>query len=589
MAKHFHTLPQLVKYITRNFNNPRALSFKQNGIWQPISTAEFGQTIESLSLGLRQLGASHGSNIGIIASPSPYWMMMDFAISSFGGVTVPLFPNISPKNLKYELEEAAIKIIFMDNIEQLSMLEPFLNDIEHIICFQPMGNDNTKFIPFDKIVESGNKRKVTTPGEFEAACDKIQPDDLATIIYTSGSTGIPKGVEITHGNLVSQIHGAAERYPLDTLKDSALSCLPLAHVFERMVTMYYLSAGISLHFAEEVKKVGDNLRELSPTIITLVPRLLEKVFAKMRSNVDEAHGLKKKIAETAFNRALNLDYQRSSGLLDKIFDKLVYSKMRAALGGRLRLAISGSAPLSPTLYNFFLNVGIPIYEGYGCTETSPVITSNYPGARKVGTVGKPFPGLEVKVSDDGEILTRGPHVMNGYYLKPEETKKVINEEKWFQTGDLGELDSEGFIKISGRKKELFKTVNGKYVPPIPIESALVNKSKIIDMAMVVAEGRKFVTCLLFPDFENIAALKSAMMSSNLNDVDFLRSGKVISDIQKTVDEVNAELNKWEQIQKFAIIKHPISIENDELTPSMKIRRHIIEKKYKEEIESLYTE
>jgi long-chain acyl-CoA synthetase len=207
----------------------------------------------------------------------------------------------------------------------------------------------------------------------------------------------------------------------------------------------------------------------------------------------------------------------------------------------------------------------------------------------VGTVGKPFPGLEVKFSDDGEILTRGPHVMNGYYLKPEETKKVINEEKWFQTGDLGELDSEGFIKISGRKKELFKTVNGKYVPPIPIESALVNKSKIIDMAMVVAEGRKFVTCLLFPDFENIAALKSAMMSSNLNDVDFLRSGKVISDIQKTVDEVNADLNKWEQIQKFAIIKHPISIENDELTPSMKIRRHIIEKKYKEEIESLYTE
>jgi long-chain acyl-CoA synthetase len=383
--------------------------------------------------------------------------------------------------------------------------------------------------------------------------------------------------------------GAGERFPVDPVNDVALSCLPLAHVFERMVTLYYLSQGISLYFAEEIKSVGDNLRELHPTIITLVPRLLEKVFLKMQNNIEEASGIKKTLGQTAFRRAVSLDHNRPKNLLDKIFDRLVYGKMRTALGGRLRLVISGSAALSERLQNFFLNIGIPLYEGYGCTETSPVIAANFPGCRKKGTVGKAFPGVEIKIAGDGEILARGPNVMRAYFKKPKETAQCLTKDGWYHTGDLGRLDDRGVLTITGRKKELFKTAGGKYVAPGPIEALLVSSEQYIDMAMIIAEGRKFVSALIFPDFENLGRLKSKIGCGSLSDSEFLSSETAGDYFQRAVTKVNTGLNQWEKIQKFILADTPASVESGELTPTMKLRRHIIEDKFHKAISAIYQE
>jgi long-chain acyl-CoA synthetase len=353
-------------------------------------------------------------------------------------------------------------------------------------------------------------------------------------------------------------------------------------VFERMVGYYYFYTGSSLYFAEEIKKVGDNLRELNPTVITMVPRLLEKVHAKFQANLELATGLKKKLGMAAWDRAHSRVPGSKGALMDKVYDALVYKKMRAGLGGNLRIVISGSAPLDPNLAAFLLNIGIPIYEGYGLTEASPVISCH----RKLGTVGLAFPGVEVKIADDGEILARGPNVMKGYHNKPNETADVIDRSGFLHTGDLGHIDNEGFIKITGRKKELFKTANGKYVAPVPIEQAIAG-NKLVDMVMVVAEGKPFTTCLIFPDFENMKAVKAELGADGSETAGFLESKEAKAYVQKTLDEVNAKLNHWEQVQKFQIIKSPISIDTGELTPTMKIRRHVVMEKCRAEIDSMY--
>jgi long-chain acyl-CoA synthetase len=325
---------------------------------------------------------------------------------------------------------------------------------------------------------------------------------------------------------------------------------------------------------------------LHPTVITLVPRLLEKVHAKFQANLELATGIKKTLGMKAWDRAHTKVPGSKDSFMDKIYDALVYKKMRAGLGGNLRIAISGSAPLDPNLAAFLLNIGIPIYEGYGLTEASPVISCNYPGHRKLGTVGMAFPGVEVKIGDDGEILARGPNVMKGYHNKPAETADVIDRMGWLHTGDLGHIDNENFIKITGRKKELFKTANGKYVAPVPIEQAIAG-NKLVDMVMVVAEGKPFTTCLIFPDFENLKAVKSELGAEGAETSAFLDSKEVRAYVQKSVDEINAKLNHWEQVQKFQIIKTPISIDTGELTPTMKIRRHVVMEKCRAEIDSMY--
>jgi long-chain acyl-CoA synthetase len=584
MSETFRTLPGLLKYVEANNQNACALGYKKGGAWVGMSTAEVGDTVRRLCLGLVELGLKPGDKVGVVADPSPFWILMDLAILGAGAVSVPMFANISHDNLKYEIDDSGMRFLFVGSDQQYQAMKPFFGKLEKIITM-PDGLGDGQCVSYEALQQLGAKRQAKNAGEYLRLSEGINEQDTATLIYTSGSTGVPKGVELTHRNLVFQVLAANKRFPLDPKTDKILSCLPLAHVFERMVTYYYFYTGTSIYFAEEIKKVAENLRELHPTVITMVPRLLEKVHAKMQANLEMAQGFKKTLGTKAWERAHSKVPGTKSGLMDKLYDALVYKKMRAALGGNLRIAISGSAPLDPSLATFLLNIGIPIYEGYGLTEASPVISCNFPGHRKLGTVGLAFPGVEVKIGDDGEILTRGPHVMKGYYNKPVETAEVLDKLGWLHTGDLGHLDPENFIKITGRKKELFKTANGKYVAPVPIEQAIAG-NKLVDMVMVVAEGKPFTTALIFPDFENLKAVKAEIGNQAGNDV-FLDSPEAMAYIQKTVDEVNAKLNHWEQVQKFIVIKTPITVDSGQLTPTMKIRRHIVMEKYRAEIDSMY--
>lgn len=585
MSDSFRTLPGLLKYVEGKFRNDFALGYKKDGVWVGISTAEVGETVRRLSGGLVELGLKPGDKVGIVADPSPFWLMMDLAILGAGAISVPMFSNISHDNLAFEIQDSGMKILFVGSVEQYQAMKPFFGKLEKVIAM-PEGMAEANVISFKALQDLGAKRQANNPGEYLRLSEGINEQDTATLIYTSGSTGTPKGVTLTHRNLVSQVQAAAKRFPLDPKGDKILSCLPLAHVFERMVGYYYFYTGSSLYFAEEIKKVGDNLRELHPTVITMVPRLLEKVHAKFQANLELATGLKKKLGMAAWDRAHAKVPGSKDTLMDKLYDALVYKKMRAGLGGNLRIVISGSAPLDPKLAAFLINIGLPMYEGYGLTEASPVISCNYPGHRKLGTVGLAFPGVEVKIGDDGEILARGPNIMKGYHNKPTETAEVIDRSGFLHTGDLGHIDNEGFIKITGRKKELFKTANGKYVAPVPIEQAIAG-NKLVDMVMVVAEGKPFTTCLIFPDFENLKAVKSELGADGSENNGFLDSKEAKAYVQKTLDEVNAKLNHWEQVQKFQIIKSPISIDTGELTPTMKIRRHVVMEKCRAEIDSMY--
>jgi len=581
----YQTLPDLVRHVTQNLPNPACFAHKVGGEWKKISTAEMGRRVEAIALGLTALGLKKGDRVGIVADPSPYWMLFDMGVINAGGITVPMFANIAPENLEYEIADSGMRFLFVGDSAQYQALKPWFGRLEKVITLTAeIGAGHV--LTWEALIASGEEVKTAHPEAYGKLVSVCRENDLATLIYTSGSTGIPKGVEITHRNLMTQVSSTPLRFPLDPSDDIALSCLPLAHVFERMVTYFYFSTGTSIYFAEDVKKVGDNAREIHPTVITMVPRLLEKAYAKMVANAESASGLRRKLALAAFQRARKKGLQEPSQWKDRIFDALVYKKLRKALGGRLKYLVSGSAPLDANLAAFFLNVGIPVFEGYGLTESSPVLAANYPGHRKVGTVGPLFPDVEVMIADDGEILARGPNIMRGYWGKPGETAQSIDNQGWLHTGDLGHLDNEGFLKITGRKKELFKTANGKYVAPVPIEQA-ITANKIVDMAMVIAEGRPYTTALLFPDFENMKALKADMHCQQMGTEEFLAALPVRQSIQNTIDAMNAKLNHWEQVQKWVLAQVPITVDSGQLTPTMKIRRHIVSEAFKSDIEGMY--
>ncbi len=579
-------LPGLMRYVIKNFDFPCALAFKSQDRWFKISTQTMGDSVLRIAAALRKMGLKAGDKVAIVSESTPKWLMMDMGILCAGGVSVPMFNNISPDNLRYQLEDSDTKFLFLGTAQEHSVMESMTGRMQGVICGEAVNDGKTVY--FEDFLTQGKAALLQDNLNFDDIADAIPENELATIIYTSGSTGTPKGVELSHKNLISQVSGAAERFSLDPLTDKILSCLPLAHIFQRMVSYFYLSTGTSIFFSPDVKQLGDDLRELKPTVLTVVPRLLEKVFAKVKAKVEVEPGIKGKLARFAFQRAQEKNCEESNTLLDTALDAIVYGKMRQALGGKLRLVISGGSALSPKLANYFINIGIPIYEGYGLTEASPVIGVNYPGYRKVGTIGHAFPGVDVRVADDGEILAQGPNIMRGYHKKEAETKQMIDANGWLHTGDLGHIDSEGFIKITGRKKELFKTATGKYVAPVPIEFSLAD-NKLIDMAMVIAEGKKFASALVFADFENLKTFKAERGFAAQSDAAYLESEDAKNVVQEQIDQVNLKLNHWEQIRRFCLVKQPLTVEGGQLTPSMKIRRHIVEKMYKADIEAMYAE
>lgn len=569
------TLAEIVDYIDEEVDNESFLNYLQDEDWKSISSKDFVHIVRSLASSFEKAGVKQGVSVAIISDSSPFWLIVDYALQCLGAVSVPIFANISSANLKFELEDAEIKYVYIASQEKFDELEPYLGDMALVLIrnIQASGKNVKQFLTF-----LGSDISYTKP--------EISPDDLATIIYTSGSTGIPKGVELSHKNLITQILDTREYFDID--KDfKALSFLPLAHIFERMVMSFYLSEGISVFFADDVKNVAKLLKELKPNIMTVVPRLLDKIYTKMHENASEAKGIKWLIAKAAFYRANAKDpNSQENSILDKLFDKLVYSKLQDALGGNLKYLITGGAPLSKPVYRFFHNIGIPLYQGYGLTETSPVISVNTSQNNKVGTCGKTFSHVDIKLADDSELLVRGDSVMRGYHKQPLKTKEVIDEDGWLHTGDLAEIDSQGYVSIISRKKELFKTSTGKYVSAVSMEQ-MITANKWIDYAVVIADNRPYVSALIFMDEVLMESFAKKKNISSLSYEELVNHRRIQAIVMNIIKAVNLKLNHWEKIQKFHIASEEVSIESGVLTPSMKVSRDKVEEIYKFEIDNFY--
>jgi len=584
--KKFQTLSQLLFFQSQNFKNEKALNFKENGEWRSFSNEEFFTQAFHFACGLKEIGLQKNQTLAILSYQNPIWLIADLGSILAGAVTVPIFHNISKENLLYEIADAKVEYVFADNSENHEELLNENSALKIIAYGKKSDVKKENYFSFEELILLGEKAAQEKKYNAQDLINLNHPQDLATIIYTSGSTGRPKGVELTHNNLVSQILDTEEFFPLSS-QDVALSYLPLAHIFERMVMMFYISQGISIYFADDVKNVGNLLKEVKPNLMTSVPRVLEKVFSRIKDKVDDSAGFKKIIAKAAIKRALNKHPESSRNSLDKIFDHLVYKKLRDNLGGNLRMIICGGAALSKDLEGFYRNIGINLFCGYGLTEASPVLAANCPRNNKFGTIGKAFPSVELKIADDGELVARGPNIMQGYHNCPEKTAEVISE-GWLKTGDLAAIDEKGFVKIIGRKKEVFKNANGKYICPVPIEQKLVQNLGFLLGAVIIAEGRRFTSALLFPDFEILSKSKSKFKFLGSND-EFLKSEILNKFVETELANLNMQLDHWEQIQKFAIIAAEISIETGEITPSMKLKRNVLEKKFGDVIDGFYAE
>jgi long-chain acyl-CoA synthetase len=442
---------------------------------------------------------------------------------------------------------------------------------------------------YERLLERGRQRARERNTSLDELSKALDPDGLATIIYTSGSTGLPKGVKLTQRNITSQIETCSSLFVFDPARDRILSTLPLAHIFERMVMYLYLYQGLSVYFVDNPKELSSFVRSVQPTSMTAVPRILEKVHEKMRARVESMGGIKGALAKAAVARAAEKDPDRSRrNLMDGLYEKLVYPTLRQGLGGQLHTVISGSAKLPSDLCRFFINIGVPIYEGYGLTESSPVIAVNTPQRRKVGTVGPPLPDVEVAIGSDGEVLARGPNIMQGYHNRPDATADTIDEQGWLHTGDLGSLDAEGFLAIRGRKKEIFKKSTGEYVPPGPIEDAL-SRHPLVDTAVIFADNRVYVTALLFPDMERLAEQKRAFGMEDHGDSAFLDSDAVAKALQEHIEEVNRHRHHCERVERFRMVHEPATVDGGELTPTLKVKREVVTEKYGSLVEEMYAQ
>ena len=567
------------------------ISTKRNGDWVETGKDEFREKVRNLALGLYELGVRRGDRVSIHSENSAEWVICDQAILSLGAANVPIYPTQPGEQIKYILENSGAKVHIVSNDDLFAETKSLMKSIENVkAVITIFGSKHKKLKPFESILEMGRKKNEESPELFEELKSEVSPDDLATLIYTSGTTGDPKGVMLTHNNIGSNLLASLERVPFDDdVKEGEqmLSYLPLSHVFERLITYMYLSLGYPIYYIEDIDEIRDDFSYVQPFFIATVPRLLEKIHTGIKVKGQEMSGIKKQLYYWAINRALDYDPENPpsglSAIPHKIADKLIYSKIRELFGGRLLGFISGGAALSPEIFKFFNALGLYCGQGYGLTETSPVISVTDTDHMRIGSSGTPLTNVEVKIADDGEILTKGPHVMEGYYNNPEKTKEVMTDDGWFKTGDVGKLE-DNYLFITDRKKSVFKLSTGKYVAPQIIENKLTN-SGYIDQVMVVGYKRKFCSALIVPDFGNLKkrlADKGFSIPENINEDE-----KVRARIQKEVDKVNKELSPWETVKKFTLLDEPFTIESGELTPTMKVKRSVVKERYQEQIDSMY--
>jgi long-chain acyl-CoA synthetase len=574
-------------YQLDNYPQDKAFTDKKNGSWVSISTKEYIDKANSVSRGFLSLGIEAGDKIAIISNNRSEWHICDIAIQQVGAIGVPVYPTISEEDYEFIFNDAKIKLCIVsdkDLFDKVSHIKNKVSTLEDIYTFEEVGGAKN----WTELLE---KPSDEYDSEIDSRKNSIKTDDLVTLIYTSGTTGNPKGVMLSHQNIISNVMGSKPRIPCD-YNDTALSFLPICHVYERMLLYLYQVLGVSVYFAESIEAVGDNLREVKPQVFTAVPRLLEKVYDKIIAKGDDLSGVKKGLFFWAVDVGNKFEIDGGSAAYNlklKIARKLIFSKWKEALGGNVKVIACGSAALQPRLAKIFTAAGIPVLEGYGLTETSPVLTVNYlgKGNTRFGTTGKALHNVSLKIAEDGEILAKGPNVMQGYYNQPEKTKSEFTEDGWFKTGDIGEIDSDGFIKITDRKKEMFKTSGGKYIAPQVMENKF-KESRFIEQIMVIGEGQKHASALIVPATDFIKEwCKRKGISNCETNVEISLNERVINRIAKEVDHFNESFGKWEQIKKFELLDHQWTIESGELTPTMKPKRKVVKATYKELIEKIY--
>ncbi len=575
-------------YQLKTYNLEKAFNTKYNGEWQSVSTQEFINQSNAISRGLLRLGVKPNDKIAVISSSNrTEWNVLDIGILQIGAQNAPIYPTISPEDYEYILNHSEAIYCFVSDVEVLQKLNAIKKNtkLKNVYTFDTIENENH----WTDILKLGED--TSNQNEVELRKNNVSPNDLATLIYTSGTTGKPKGVMLSHNNLVSNVLDSKKRVPFDYGKSKALSFLPICHVFERMILYVYQYCGVEIYFAESIDKMVDNVKEVQPTVMTGVPRLFEKVYDKIVATGNEQKGIKKMLFFWALNLGLKYEPYGKNGfwyeLQLKIARALIFKKWQAALGGKLELMVSGSAALQPRLTRVFAAAKLPIMEGYGLTETSPVIAVNdmRNGGFRIGTVGKIIDHVDVKIAEDGEILVKGPNVMLGYYKEPEKTSEVMTD-KYFHTGDIGEIDADGFLKITDRKKEMFKTSGGKYIAPTLIENRF-KQSHFIEQIMVVGEGEKMPAALIQVNFEFVKEWARRHKISFKDTNDIITNPKLLERIQEEIDAANKHFGNWEQIKKFELTPDIWSVDAGHLTPTMKMKRKVIKEKYANLLDKIY--
>ncbi|HXY00237.1 MAG TPA: long-chain fatty acid--CoA ligase [Candidatus Limnocylindrales bacterium] len=591
----YPSLPSRFLHAVDELPSPRAQMVRKNDSWEVISSQEFLRRVAGLAHALVELGVKSGDRVGLFAPNCPEWHTADFAINGSGGVTVPVYFNESPDRMIFILNHCGAEVIFISGIRQLEkfvLMRDQLEYVRHVIVAGAGDALPSEYLRYETLISTTGAAEITS---YRVRASQVLPSQLASIIYTSGTTGEPKGVMLTHSNFSSNVTDTCAEFDLKPESDLAVSFLPLAHVYGRMLDYLYIFRGCPVAYVDVVENVAQALLEVHPTVLAAVPRFFEKIYARLMEKGTKNTGLKRKLFDVSMRTARESASWRigtgSAGLFLKlkwiVADALVYSKVRAGTGGRLRVVMSGGAPLSKDLADFFWAIGIPIYQGYGLTETSPVLTSNYPRNR-VGSSGQPIANVQIRIADDGEILAKGPCVMQGYYKSPESTREAFTEDGWFKTGDIGFLDKDNYLFITDRKKDLLKTAAGKFVAPQPIENSLKTSPYILN-AMVVGDQRKFVVALLVINPVTVAAKLAEEGLKFSSGAEMAAHPRTYALLESEVGRLTLHLAQYETIKRFALLPNDFTFDSGTLTFTLKLKRRVVERQYRDLIDKLYAD
>ena len=591
----YGTLPSRFLNAMDNLPSPRAQMMHHQGRWEPVSSQEFLRRVAGLSSAFVELGVKPGDRVGLFSANRPEWHTADFAVNGAGAITVPIYFHESPDRMTYILKHCGAKVVFVTGqaqLEKLLSVRSNLPELENIVVADAGEGIPAECLRYETLIASAGATDISS---YRLRASQVLPGQLASIIYTSGTTGEPKGVMLTHTNFCSNVTDVGHDFRLNPSEDVALSFLPLSHVYGRTIDYIYIFQGCPIAYVPSVDEVAQALLEVQPTVVAAVPRVFEKIYVRMVEQGSKNTGLKRKIFDWAMEVAGQSVRWKASGghaspavkLQWLLADQLVYKKVRAGLGGRLRLISSGGAPLSKELAGFFWAVGVPIYQGYGLTETSPIVSSNYP-LNRVGSSGKPIANVQVRVAEDGEVQVKGPCIMQGYYKNPEATREVVSQDGWFSTGDLGHVDTDGYLYITDRKKDLIKTAGGKFVAPQPIENVLKTSPYILN-AMVVGDKRKFIAALIVPNPTTVSArlADEGLKCSSHSELAAHPRTHVL--IEEEIKRLTAHLAQYETIKRFALLPEDFTFDAGTLTFTLKLKRRVVEEKYRNVIESLYVD